>query len=485
MPQRTRVAAVAVLLALSMLLVPSGHASTARPDPALEPVPGAPGVGDPYYPGLGNGGYDAEHYDLALHYAPDTDELRGRAVLIARATQALSSFNLDLSGMDVREVTVGGRHATWRRAGEELTIVPRNPLPAGRRFVVSVRYEGVPQPRTYEGFGLQYGWVHTDDGSYVASEPDGSSSWFPVNDHPSDKASYTIRMSVPNGLAAISNGELVATVAGEQETQWVWISPEPMASYLVTATVGRFDLTSHRTPEGRFHLDAVDPDVTGAAPVLERQPEIIAFLEQRFGPYPFRSQGAVVDDHDAGFALETQGRPIYPGSIFADPVNAERLVVHENAHQWFGNSVSPATWREIWLNEGFATYAEWLWSEHSGRSTAREVFDGYYAQPATARLWGPPPADPGREHIVGPSVYIKGAMTLHALRVGVGDETFFAILRAWESRHRGGNGTTQQFQDVAEEVAGCDLDEILDPWLRTGDKPAYPTILLDCQAAIN
>ena len=206
------------------------------------------------------------------------------------------------------------------------------------------------------------------------SEPEGSANWFPLNDHPTDKAAFTFLVTVPAGLTAVSNGRLVGHRTRGRRTTWVWDEPEPMAPYLATATIGRFDLRSYRTSKGLRMYDAVDPDLYGqpadpqdpASPSLgevadgslARQGEILGFLCRRFGPYPFSTGGGIVDDApDLFFALENQTRPIYPGSFFTDPVDGDLLVVHELAHQWFGDSVALAEWRHMWLKWWSATPA--------------------------------------------------------------------------------------------------------------------------------
>jgi aminopeptidase N len=454
---------------------------------------GAPGVGDPYYPLYGNGGYDVKHYLLKVSYSPATDRLVGVATISARATESLCRFNLDFQGMTVRSVKVNGKPARWSRSQDhELTITPRRPLREGRRFTTVVRYDGVPRTQqiVLPGITLEAGFIHTDDGAVVAGEPEVAANWFPVNDHPIDKAAYTFVVTVPAGLEAISNGRLVAHRTRGRSTTWVWNAPEPMASYLATATMGQFDLRRYRTPDGLRMYDALDPDLftepvdptDPASPTygeiaqgsLSRQGEILEFLESKFGDYPFSTGGGVVDDYDnLLFALENQTRSIYSKFFFTDPINGDSVVVHENAHQWYGDSVSVAQWKHIWLNEGFATYAEWLWSEHEGLGTTQEIFDFFYNLfPEGDPFWDVVIGDPGVEHLFDFPVYARGAMTLHVLRNQVGDRDFFRILRAWAKRKAGGNGTTAQFIALAERISGQQLDELFDTWLFTPGRPA-------------
>ncbi len=226
--------------------------------------PGAPGIGDPYFPLAGNGGYDVKHYGLDLRYTPDNDRLAGVAVISARATQNLSAFNLDFHGLTLRSLTVNGRNARWSRSGDELTVTPRSGLRAGRAFEVVARYDGVPGLISDQSLG-DGGVFHTDDGMVIVGEPYAASTWFPVNDHPRDKAAYTVRVTVPRGLEAVSNGVLVSHTTKGPWTTWLWNAADPMASYLATATVGQFRTTSY-TKGGLHYFDAVDPDLFTVPP---------------------------------------------------------------------------------------------------------------------------------------------------------------------------------------------------------------------------
>jgi aminopeptidase N len=448
--------------------------------------PGAPGIGDPYFPLDGNGGYDVAHYDLDVRYDPATDVLTGVATIEARATQGLSSFNLDLQGMEVRSITVEGKDATWTRDGGELTVTPERGLRAEHEFETVIAYDGVPET-IEDAFGIS-GFMHTDDGAVVAGQPHGAATWFPANDHPRDAATVAVTATVPAGLEAVSNGELRKQRTGDGMTTWSWMAREPMATYLVTLAVGQFDLHEYRADEIRY-WDALDPDLATldldpevqgplagevAAASLARQPEIIDFLSDSFGRYPFRTAGGIVDDStDLQFALETQTRPVYSPLFFFDQVSGDSVIVHELAHQWYGDSLRVDTWQHIWLNEGFATYAEWLWSEREGLGTPQEIFDSI-AVNAPPEFWTTTIGDPGpaTEQLFDIAVYFRGAMTLQALRQTVGDETFFAILRNWASSQAGDTVTTDEFIALAEEESGQQLDELFRIWLFTPEKPA-------------
>jgi hypothetical protein len=665
---------------VALLLVPA----VAAADPGF--TPGSDGVGDPYYPLDGNGGYDVDRYDLDLHYDPASDVLSGTATITARATQNLSAFNLDLVGLTVQSVTVNGRDATWSRAGQELTIVPARGIARRSRFTVAVRYEGVPEP-TVDSLG-ESGFLATDDGNVLAGEPHGAATWFPANDHPTDPASFSFKIAVPAGLEAVANGRLKGQRTRNGWTTWEWEADDPMATYLATMNTGEFEIDAYRR-NGIRYWDAIDPDLLaplaeptsgtrlllsgqadsswkrltrtitvgdggatvgftvnrateagwdflfveahtvgqgdwttledanghtaqdtgqscpagwqqyhpfmasyqtvnpdqiscspsgttgawwaatgssdgpeqwqvtipgpartvevaisyasdnfiqapgvflddivvstgegttsfeddgdpldgwtvagpppgspgndtdwstgGAADVppapgeiareaFARQPEIIDFLSGAFGRYPWSIGGGIVDDGPLGFALETQTRPIYSSGFFGEPVGAASVVVHELAHQWYGNSLTLERWRDIWLNEGFATYAEWLWSEREGLGTAQETFDFVtLGTPPDDLFWTVVIGDPGAGNEFNGAVYTRGAMTLHALRLAVGDEAFFRILRRWASSQAGDTVTTEEFIALAERVSGQQLDSLFQAWLYTPSRPELPT----------
>ncbi|MFG3659221.1 M1 family metallopeptidase [Streptomyces sp. NPDC047706] len=441
-------------------------------------TPGSSGLRDPYFPKAGNGGYDVTHYDLTLDYTPGNRHLTGRTTITARATQDLSAFNLDLRGLRVEKVTVDGTTARWNRAGQELTVRPQDDLTEGRTFRVTVRYSGTPATIT-DPDSSREGWLPTEDGALALGQPIGSTAWYPGNHHPSDKAAYDIEVTVPKGLRAVSNGELRSERTTGGRTTATWHMGRPMASYLTTLAVGRYDISRTKTPDGLPVYTAVDPaEAAGSREVLARLPEVLAWAQERFGPYPFTSTGAIVDrPGDVAYALETQTRPVFPGAPDVP------LLVHELAHQWYGDSVTPKSWRDMWLNEGFATYAEWLWAEDHGGDTAQRTFDQLYAgtryttPEENEAVWSFPPANPpGAAHISGSPVYDRGAMVLHKIRRTLADDTAFrALLRDWATAHRHGNASTQDFTEFVEEQAPQkDFGGVWEEWLYGEGKPDRP-----------
>ena len=470
------------LVVLGAALLPAAVPASAG---AARNCAGAPGIGDTYYPTYGNGGYDVGRYKLKLAYDPATDRLDGKATVLARSTQRLCSFNFDFVGMDVHQIKVNGDRAGWSRSGQELTVVPRDDLKNGKAFRVTVKYDGVPQEFTIPGFpGVRTGFMATPEGVTVAGQPEVAAGWYPVNDHPLDKASYAFDVTVPKGYEVAANGFLRGMKKKGGKTTWSWRANEPMASYLATIDIGHWDVTE-RTQAGLPSYDAIASQITGGLRAeiedsMSRQGEILDMLSAAFGPYPFKTVGGIVPyQDDLFFALETQTRPVYSKLFWLDddgkPVNGDFVVVHELAHQWYGDDVAVGRWQDIWLNEGFATYAEWLWDEHVGNATPAETFrTTYEAIPADDPFWQVVVADPGIDDLFGESQYVRGAMTLQALRERVGDDAFFAILRGWAASKSGGNGTTPEFIAFAEQVSGQQLDDLFDTWLFTAGRPELP-----------
>ena len=449
---------------LAALAVASTAVALPGPAAAQTFAPGAAGVGDPFFPSAGNGGYDVVHYDLDLDYSPKRARAHAVAAITATATQDLASFQLDYSGPKVSRVTVDGGHVPFGHRHGELVVTPAAGIAAGSQFTTVVEYAG--KLRATRG-PLRAGWFPTRDGAFVAGEPRGAPTWFPCNDHPTDKATFGFRITVPAGRKAIANGVLVEHTRSGGSSTWVWREDSPMAPYLATATNGRFRLTESTYGPLPFYL-AVDPrEAQAAKRGLRKLPAILDYFQGLFGEYPFGSAGAIVDRAPfVGYALETQGIPVF------DRAPDEVLIAHEIAHQWFGDSVSVARWSDIWLNEGFATWAEWNWIEHTGGPTTARTLRDLLATPRGARrFWRPAPGDPGKRHMFDNTVYVRGAMALEALRQKVGNETFLAILRSWVAERRYGNATIDDFIATAESQSGQELDEFFRIWLFDRAKP--------------
>jgi aminopeptidase N len=479
-------ALAALRAALVVALLATGGCSADRADRADRPAtppsnparsavprfaPGSAGIGDPYFPTYGNGGYDVESYDLNLRYAPESGELTGTATIRATATQDLSRFDLDFAHLTASAVTVDGQPARAKQARNELVVTPRHGLVRGAPFTVVVRYGGKPAPLSNDTLGVG-GWMRTKDGGFALGEPESASTWYPVNDHPSDKATMTLAMTVPDGLEVLGNGVPGPRHTAGGWTTWTWTEAAPMASYLSTVVIGQFQVTTS-THRGKPMITAIPDSLSTGGPAAQsmaRTGEIADFLATQFGPYPFDAYGGVVlDDKRVGYALENQTRPVYGSAFFGNGPNPV-VVAHELAHQWFGDSVAIERWRDVWLNEGFATYAEWLWQEHEGRQTVEQSFERQYA----GFDWREAPGNPGPDNLFGPAVYQRGAMTLYALRAAIGDPAFAALLRSWPAEHRNGNVTTADFIAAAEKASRKDLDKLFQAWLYGTTRPPRP-----------
>jgi aminopeptidase N len=435
------------------------------------------GLGDPYFPLEGNGGYDVGHYDLRFSYDPATDRLDALNKITARATQNLSRFDLDFQQLTVKGVDVNGRPASFTRDGQELVITPAQGIATGSAFSVNVRYGGVPQ--TIVGspivFGSPYGFIHTDDGAFMGDEPNATSTWIPLNDHPSDKATWTFRVTVPVGLEVVANGRLVGHSQSAGKSTWVWDESYPMSNYLATADIGQWIFKNGTTPGGIAETVALDPTLLTTNPsamdfFFDTTAEATDLWTDTFGRYPFDSTGAIADNatytgRSIGFSLETQTRPLYSA------VRSTSTIAHELAHQWFGDAVAVRTWKHIWLNEGFASFAQYLWDAHLGVRTAHEDFLLDYSRSASDPFWQIIVADPQRDTMFARAVYRRGAMTLQALREKIGDGPFFQILRTWVAQHLHGTATTEEFIALSERISGRDLSNFFQVWLYTAGKP--------------
>ncbi|MFC7329399.1 M1 family metallopeptidase [Marinactinospora rubrisoli] len=460
---RTRLRRGGGIAAGALLLSTTLAASTAA-------TPAA-GIGDRYFPDYGNPGYDVAHYDLRLDYEPATDLLAGTATIDATATQDLPHFSLDFL-LDVESVRVNGEPATHRSNDHKLTVVPARPVAAGRRLTAVVRYADTPSQITRHGTTA---WWRTREGAVVVGEPESAWWWFPSNDHPRDKATFDVRVTVPEGLQVVSNGVLTDTTVHNGRVRYTWRETAPQATYLATMAIGRYQVRTARMSDGLPVVTAYDTDLgddlAAARASLERTGEIVEWESELFGRYPFTSTGGIATAAGIRFALETQTRPVYSPRFFRRGPNTY-IVAHEIAHQWFGNSVSVADWSDIWLNEGFATYTEWMWSEDEGEGTVRELADWvYHLHPADDEFWQVPPGDLGAGRLFAPAVYQRGALAVHALRAEVGDAAFFEILRTWLAEHRYGNASIAEFIAHAEAVSGAELKPLFDAWLFTKGRP--------------
>ncbi len=463
-------------------VVPPTKTATVSPTPPpVEADAGAAGIGDSLYPGLGNGGYDVQHYTLDLTVNDvSTSNLDGITTIEARATENLSSFNLDFIGFKIDTIVVNGESATFGRDGQELTITPSTPLAKNQPFTVEVKYQGSPESTSSTAIPIQIGWISFSQGSFVMSEPDGAADFYPVNDHPLDKATYTFRVTVPKPFEVAANGLLKESDDHGTTTTYLFETRDPMASYLATIDIGDFNTETMESARGipirNYYAATLPKDVNKP---FARQGEMLDYFSSTFGPYPFEVYGALVLNVQVGTALENQTMSVF-GNDMIDPQNVketELTVAHEMAHQWFGDSVSVADWSDIWLNESFATYSEGLWIEHTdGRKALDEWIKNVYGFVRENQGRMSPPGKPPADDLFNAGVYYWGALGLHALRLEVGDETFFKILQSYYKQYAGGNAGTADFIAVAEKVSGKDLGAFFDSWLYSDTLAPIPEL---------
>lgn len=430
--------------------------------------PDAPayGLGDPNFPDLGAPGLDTLHYDVTLRYDRQDNALSGTLDLRFQVTEERTEISLDAGEeLSTGPVELDGSPVDSEHRGAELIIRPTSPLPGGSTHHLALTW--TVEPQSFESLvGFEIGWFPTELGSYALDEPDGLHHWMPANDHPTDKATWQITIDVPAGVGGVANGALTAHQQLDGRERWTWTIDDPISTYLVLVATGDYELVDGVSPAGVPLSHAVLRRAAGDAQVtraLGGTGEMVDYLASVFGPYPFASYGLVIADSDPQLAMETQTRSLFSMHGVLD----DGVLVHELAHQWFGDSVTLGSWTDTWLNEGFATYAEWLWNEERGGPSTRQQAEAFLGTP-----WGSPPGQPPVGAMFASSVYYGGAVTLEALRAEVGDQQFFDILRRWAASRRHSTGTTAAFEALASEVAGRDLGTLFDTWLWSTSAPS-------------
>ena len=448
--------------------------------PSPEPV----GIGDRLFPTLGNPGYDVASYDIAFRYSGDNSKpLQARTVIEARVTaDRLDRFNLDFAAGDVRGVEVDGMDARYERTGEDLAVTPAVPLHKGARVRIDVRHTSRPKGVPHSA------WVRTEDGLAMAAQADAAHRAFPSNDHPSDKAYFTFRLTAPKGVTAVSGGTLKSRDRAGGATTSTYRLAHPMATELAQVSFGRSAVLRRSGPHGVPVRDVVPQGKRKSLePLLKRTPAQMEWMERRVGRYPFENYGVLVARANTGFELETQTLSLFEHDVLAGDTYPswykQSVMVHELAHQWFGTSVTPRAWSDLWLNEGHATWYEWNYgAERGGTPLVRRVRDAYERSDGWRAKYGPPARlragkDNAKIDIFHPIVYDGSAVVLYALREKIGKGAFDRLQRAWVAEHRDGNASTDDFVALASRVAGQDLGGFLHPWLygkKTPPMPGHP-----------
>ncbi|MFJ8715951.1 M1 family metallopeptidase [Streptomyces violaceus] len=443
------------------------------------------GVGDRLFPYLGNPGYDVASYDLSFTYpGSNSRPLRAVTTIKARTTADLDRVNLDFAHGAVDSVDVDGEPAGFSTAGEDLVITPQEAVPDGTWMRITVRHTSDP----VSAKGRESGWVRTTDGLAMANQADAAHRVFPCNDHPSDKAMFTIRVTAPKGLTAVANGLPAGVARSDGSTTWTYRTHHPMATELAQVSIGRSTVLHRTGPHGLPVRDVVPTrDRKALEPWLRKTPAQMAWMERKLGRYPFETYGMLVADASTGFELETQTLSLFERELFTQSAYpewyVESIMVHELAHQWFGDSVSPRAWSDLWLNEGYATWYEALYAEVRGGKPMRDRMKAAYGSSDGWRAVGGPPAapkapEPGRKTgIFRHNVYEGATLVLYALREEIGRPAFERLQRAWVGRYQDGTASTADYVRLASEISGRDLSGFFKDWLygeKTPPMPGHP-----------
>jgi aminopeptidase N len=425
-------------------------------------------AGDPRYPALGSADLDVRHYAVDISYEQDGRSISGSVDIDAEVTRAVDRVAIDANGPTITEVGVDGTPAHFTTAPGELIIDLDRVHESGDRLAITIGFHAAAKANT--GFELEAGLFSSPDGVWSVNEPDGASTWLPVNDHPTDKATWSFVVRTDPALTAVTNGELTSSAIEDGQRVWRWEQDEPMASYLITLLVGDYELVDDGSTASGVELRhaVLAGDRAVLDPYLAITREQLDYFESLFGPYPFERYGVAIADSEPNLAMETQGLSLFSVADLSGSVGflQHLLLAHELAHQWFGDAVSPGTWDDIWLNEGFATYGQWLWLDHIGMADIDAT-----AEETIARLprTGWPLSAPAE--MFGTVSYDGGATALHALRLTIGDVAFFEGLRVWVATYLDSTAVTDDFQTVMEEVSGRSLDEFFATWIHADRFP--------------
>ena len=437
-------------------------------DPALDEAVSTP-VEDRVYPEVGDPGVDALHYGLDLTWTPRTRTLDGVETLVFRATADADSFRLDLEQpLTVTGLTLDGQDVDHEHPGKDLVV--KAAVTEDRRYTLEIHYSGKPRPvaapTTRSDFST-LGWTTTRDGqTWTMQEPYGAYSWYAVNDQPSDKALYDFTISVPSPWVGVANGRLASRTVSGGDTVTRWHLDEPAASYLVTVAIGDFRQTRDRSSRGipiSYWTPRGDRAVVRG---LRRTPAALDWIEGYLGPYPFSSLGILIVESRSGMETQTM---ITLGN--GDYTTSPEVLVHEMVHQWYGDEVTPTDWRDVWMSEGMALYLQGMWEArfyHVGEDALMDQWAA--AEPAMRREAGPP-ADYDPSTFGEGNIYYGPAVMWHELRKRLGDDRFWALVRAWPKAHENGNASYDDITSWWSDRTGLDLSSFFDAWLLGKQSP--------------
>ncbi|WP_405147129.1 M1 family metallopeptidase [Sphaerisporangium sp. NBC_01403] len=494
-PPRTP-GALAALSMTMILAAATGCGSTAAAAPSGAAKPGAQTAKDPLFAYLGNGGYDVGSYDVRYDYRSGTTKMDGSVKITATATQALSAFSLDAGMEKITKVAVAGHPAGFRVAGEKLLITPEQILPKGRPFQVDVSFRvdrgANPQspafPKDEEPH--RTAWVEKKDGFAVMGQPDRAHLYFPSNDHPSDKAKLTFRITTPKGLQAVANGTLRSVKEKAGRVTYTFSTRDPIPTHVVQAAVGRFTLIKDKGPRDLpLRSYVATGQATKTRKLVSGIPDQMAWLEKQLGPYPFETYGVlgVPGDYN-GVALEAATISTYAvesltgtdlkGRVTKEDMQNDAItMMHELAHQYFGDAVSVRDWNQMWISEGHAEFYQLLYAVEMGYRDlddpdrglrARYMFDG------DKRVESGPPGKMmhARDVLVGTNT--AGLLMLFGLREIVGEDTFRKIEKTFFNEFSGRSASTQDYINVANRVSGKDLTGYINSWIYDAKTPPMP-----------
>ena len=439
---------------------PDGLVGLPRPD--LDAALSTP-VEDSVYPAVGDPGVDALHYDLDLDWAPGTDTLSGTATVTFRATGSAERFQLDLAeALEVSEVTLDGAPVEHTHPGKDLVVAA--PVVADQRYELTVTYAGTPEPvaaPTTRSDMTTLGFTIDDEHrAWTMQEPFGAYTWYPVNDQPSDKAYYDFTLSVPSPWTGVANGAQTSRTDDGTTTTTAYALDDPAASYLVTVAFGDYLRTDDEGPGGVPITYWTTAEQDGLLDDLATMPAAMAYLEEYLGPYPFETAGILVVDSESG--METQTMITLGDTSYA---TEPATIVHELVHQWYGDQVTPADWRDVWMNEGMAMYLQLMWQAEEQGVGLERYLDRYRDFEAEQRASAGPPGDYDPARFGEANVYFGPALMWHALRQRLGDDTFFAAVRGWPASQDSVSTDRATFLAHLEEQSGEELDGFWDAWL--------------------
>ena len=474
--------AVAGLLAGALLLAGCTSEGDRPPTPSAQASPAPTGqqpgdraegfstpVEDRVYPDVGDPGVDALHYDLQLDWDPDGRRLEAVETLHLRAAADADHLQLDLAEpLQVDGLTLDGEHPPYEHDGKDLVI--DTVVHEDEEHTLEIRYSGtpepVPAPVQRKDFS-ETGWTVTrDGGAWTMQEPYGAYSWYAVNDQPSDKALYDFTLRVPAPFVGVANGELLDHERVRGDTVTRWRLDAPASSYLVTVAFGDLTMTTDESKSGVPISYWTPPDRPDLLRRVQRAPEALAWLEDRLGPYPFDTLGILVVDSQSG--METQTMITLGDTRYA---TSPEVLVHEIAHQWYGDLVTPVDWRDMWMNEGMATYLQGVWMAEDQGVAITDVMDYWATFEDEERAKAGPPADYHPAFFGSSNVYYGPALMWDELRQRLGDEEFWALVRDWPGVHADGNADYDDITSWWSERSGEDLAGFFDAWLLGATTP--------------